>query len=132
VRSDPGEKPIINFGQDKAIYNQNSSNTYQWVGPNGERPLLPKNNGMGKMVSGFQSRQSGWGIEMTNEQLHQVTSIKEENSILTRKQPQQYWVQQKRDHSPNHHLSKLFNLAVLMVIGQVTIPLYKLKTALIV
>ena len=72
VRSDPGEKPIIIFGQDKAIYNQNSSKTYQWVGPNSERPLLPKNNGMGKMVSAFQSRESGWGIEMTDEQLHQV------------------------------------------------------------
>jgi hypothetical protein len=27
---------------------------------------------MGKMVSVFQSRESGWGIETTDEQLHQV------------------------------------------------------------
>jgi hypothetical protein len=27
---------------------------------------------MGKMVSAFQSRELGWGIEMTDEQLHQV------------------------------------------------------------
>ena len=48
VRAPPGVKPIIVFGQDEAIYNQNSTNTSHWVGPNGERPLLPKNKWNGE------------------------------------------------------------------------------------
>ncbi len=68
----PGEKPIIVFGQDEAIYNQNASNTSHWVGPNGERPLLPKNNGIGKMISAFQCRETGWGIYLSSEQLLRV------------------------------------------------------------
>ena len=51
VRAEQGKKAIIVFGQDEAIYNQNTTNIMQWVGLNGKRPLLSKNNGMGKMVS---------------------------------------------------------------------------------
>ena len=40
VRAPPGSKPIIVLGQDEAVFNENSK---QWVGPNGERPILPKN-----------------------------------------------------------------------------------------
>ena len=104
VRLDRGEKPIIIFGQDEAIFNQNSSNTYQWVVPNGERPLLPKNNGIGNMISAFQSRESSRGIEMADEHLHQVNLGKRRSASLIRKQPAQFWIQQKTYHSPNHYL----------------------------
>jgi hypothetical protein len=77
VRAVQGAKPIIVFGQDEAIYNQNSSNFMQWVGPNGECPLLPKNNGMGKMISAFQSRESGWGVELSNAQLIEINRHQE-------------------------------------------------------
>jgi hypothetical protein len=104
VRSVWGEKPINIFGQDKEIYNQNSSNTYPWVGPNGERPLLPKNNGIGNMISAFQSRESSRGIEMADEHLHQVNLGKRGSASLIRKQPAQFWIQQKWDYSQKHHL----------------------------
>eukprot|EP00956_Cyclotella_meneghiniana_P017698 scaffold29054_cov36-Cyclotella_meneghiniana.AAC.1 len=77
VRSDPSAKPIIMFGQDEAIYNQNLVNSVQWVSPDGERPILPKNNGMGKMVSAFQSRETGWGSGITADQLKEVNRRRE-------------------------------------------------------
>ena len=58
-----GDMPILVFGQDEAIYNQNSSNIYQyqWVGPNDERPLFPKNSGMGTTAKSRppESRETG-------------------------------------------------------------------------
>jgi hypothetical protein len=74
VRARSAEKPIIIFGQDEAIFNQNSSNTFQWVGPNGERPLLPKSSGMGKMISVFQSRVTGWGVDLSEEDLQRINN----------------------------------------------------------
>ena len=40
VKANPREKAIIEFGQEEAIFNQNSPKTLQWIGPNGERPLM--------------------------------------------------------------------------------------------
>ena len=42
VRAEPSEEAKIVFGQDEVTFNQTSSNTLQWVGPNEERPLMPK------------------------------------------------------------------------------------------
>jgi len=67
VQAPPGSKPIIVLGQDEAVFNENSTNSKQWVGPNGERPILPKNNGLGRMVSAFQSRDLGWGMVLPKE-----------------------------------------------------------------
>ncbi len=44
----------------------------QWVGPSGKRSILPKNDGMGAMVSAFQSREFGWGMEITNQQMARI------------------------------------------------------------
>ena len=85
VQAPPGEKPIIAFDQNETIYNQNASNTSHWVGPNGERPLLPKNDGIGKIISTFQCRETGWGVHLSNEQL-----ITREHNILIPKQQQMF------------------------------------------
>jgi hypothetical protein len=34
----------------------------QWVGPNGERSIVPKGEGEGEMVSGFVAREFGLGL----------------------------------------------------------------------
>jgi hypothetical protein len=65
------------FGQDEAIYNQNLVNSVQWVSPDGERPILPKNNGMGKMISAMQSRETGFGSGITEDQLKEVNRRRE-------------------------------------------------------
>jgi hypothetical protein len=55
VRAASREKPIIIFCRDEEIFIQQSSNPFQWVGPNGDGPLLPENNGMVKMIPAIQS-----------------------------------------------------------------------------
>jgi hypothetical protein len=69
VRMPDGVKPLILFGQDECVFSQYLMGSRQWVGPSGERALLPKNEGMGLMVSAFQSREFGFGFEITAEQL---------------------------------------------------------------
>jgi len=43
-----------------------------WMGPNKESPLLPKLEGDGRMLSGMQSRDFGFGLPMNADQLAQV------------------------------------------------------------
>ncbi len=51
---------LIIIGQDESVFSQFSFNGMQWVGPSCERSILPKNDGIGVMVSPFQSREFGW------------------------------------------------------------------------
>jgi hypothetical protein len=61
VRKPPSLKPLVIFGQDESVFNQFVLKPRQWVGPLGQRPLLPKsNNGMSLMLSAIQSRETGW------------------------------------------------------------------------
>ena len=55
IRSPPGSKPVIIFGQDESIFNQFSHSSKQWLGPSGQRSIMPKTAGMGIMLSCFQS-----------------------------------------------------------------------------
>jgi hypothetical protein len=57
-----GRKPInsravVFAGQDEAIFKQFLFLNEVWVGPNGERPLLPKEEGTGTMISTFVRRE---------------------------------------------------------------------------
>ncbi len=72
VRRPPNSRPVIIFGQDESVFSQFSFNGMQWVGPSGERSILPKNDGMGVMVSAFQSREFGWGMEITDQQMVRI------------------------------------------------------------
>mmetsp|Transcript_383 Transcript_383/g.861 ORF Transcript_383/g.861 Transcript_383/m.861 type:complete len:956 (-) Transcript_383:398-3265(-) len=74
TRMDPNHKPVIIFGQDEAIFHAHLSMTHQWVDPNGRRALMPKTQGVGIMISGFQSRELGWGIPITKDQLVQINA----------------------------------------------------------
>ena len=56
VRSPSGCKALIIFGQDESIVNQLSHSGKQWLGPSGQRSIMPKTAGMGIMISCFQSR----------------------------------------------------------------------------
>jgi hypothetical protein len=56
VRCPAGSRPLIIFGQDESIFNQFSHSGRQWLGPLGQRSIMPKSAGMGIMLSAFQSR----------------------------------------------------------------------------
>ena len=72
VRCPSDAKPLVIFGQDECVFSQFLLPTKQWVGPNGERALLPKTDGMSLMVSAFQSREFGFGLEITCSQLEEI------------------------------------------------------------
>ena len=59
VRAPPKSKPLMIIGQDECIFHQYSMNYKKWVGPDGQRPLLPKTEGLGLMISMFQCREVG-------------------------------------------------------------------------
>ncbi|KAI2504135.1 hypothetical protein MHU86_10335 [Fragilaria crotonensis] len=52
VRMNPDERPVISFGQDECIVKQYYSFTNKsWTGPNREQALIPKDDGLGVMMS---------------------------------------------------------------------------------
>ena len=61
------------------MFNQFSFGCKQWVGPAGERAFLPKSAGMGLMASAFQSRELGFGMQLTAEQLKDVNRKRAED-----------------------------------------------------
>jgi hypothetical protein len=51
IRKPIGSKAVIDVGQDEAIFKQFFFSNKMWVGPSGQRPLLPKDEQFGTMVS---------------------------------------------------------------------------------
>jgi hypothetical protein len=63
-------KPLMIFGQDESVLNQFLLGNRQWVGPEGQRALLPKTDGL--MKSAFQSRETGFGMNLSRMQLDEI------------------------------------------------------------
>jgi hypothetical protein len=74
VRINPDKKPLIVFGQDECIVKQYLVTQKSWNGPNGEQALVPKDDGLGVMLSAFVSREFGFGMELTTEQMQHVNA----------------------------------------------------------
>jgi hypothetical protein len=64
------------FGQDKSLFNQFLLKSRQWVGPQGQRPLLPKTDGLSLMLSAFQSRETGFGVHISRAQLDEINDTR--------------------------------------------------------
>ena len=69
VRMPVGTKPVILVGHNECIYKQYQFTGKSWVGDNKARPIIPKDEGSGLMISAFQSREFGFGLWITDEQL---------------------------------------------------------------
>ncbi|KAI2500715.1 hypothetical protein MHU86_13743 [Fragilaria crotonensis] len=74
VRKPPEEKPLMLFGQDKSVYSQYHLKSKQWVGPLGQRALLPKTDGLSLMISAIQSRETGFGVHIS--QLEEINEVR--------------------------------------------------------
>ena len=72
VRFPIGKKPLFIFGQDECIFKQYSFTKKAWVLPDGTRPLIPKDEGMGLMLSSFQSREFGYGLHLTDDDFRKI------------------------------------------------------------
>jgi hypothetical protein len=58
-------RPLMIVGQDESVFAQYLLGSKTWVGPKGQRPLLPKSEGDGYMLSAFVSSEFGFGQELT-------------------------------------------------------------------
>ena len=76
VRKPPDSKPLMIFGQDESVYNQFLLGNCQWVGPQGQRPLLPKTDGISFMVSALQSRETGFGVNISEIQFDEINEAR--------------------------------------------------------
>ena len=72
MRLTDDEKPLIAFGQDECIFKQYTFTKKAWVGPNGEKMLIPKDDGQGILISAFQSCEFAFGLTLTKEQLDEI------------------------------------------------------------
>ncbi len=53
VRFPEGRKPLICFGQDEAIMKQYCFTSKSWTAPTGQKAIIPKDDGMGVIISMF-------------------------------------------------------------------------------
>jgi hypothetical protein len=77
VRKRPEDKMLVCFGHDECIFKKNAFANRHWVGANGERPIVPKDDGCGIMISAFQSREFGFGfMDLTDDELRRVNEYR--------------------------------------------------------
>ncbi len=65
VRLHEQERLLLMFAHDEVVFKQYLLTKKAWSGPNGETVLVPKDDGQGVMISAFQSRELGFGMELT-------------------------------------------------------------------
>ncbi|KAI2504038.1 hypothetical protein MHU86_10400 [Fragilaria crotonensis] len=76
VRKPLNVRPLMSFGQDESVFTQYSLGNRQWVAPGGERALLPKTEGLSLMVSGMQSRETGFGLTISALQMEEINDTR--------------------------------------------------------
>ena len=64
------------LSQDEAIYKQLLFWSKYWTGPSEEKPLIPKNDSQGLMISAFVSREFGFVYELSPSQLKIVNKYR--------------------------------------------------------
>ena len=75
VRKPEGKKCRLTFGQDEAIFRSSQQNESCWT-VDGESTLRTKGLGVGIMVSAFVSRAFGFGMEIANEDLARINTLR--------------------------------------------------------
>lgn len=73
-------RPLLEIGQDEAVFQQNAQSAMEWSGPNGESTPRPKNDGEAIMVSAFIGPSIGFGrnTEVSEDALRQINRIRTE------------------------------------------------------
>ena len=79
IRVSAMARPIMIVGQDESVFAQYLLGGKTWIGPNGQRPLLPKSEGDGYMLSAFVSREFGFGRTLTEQELARVNEKRRAN-----------------------------------------------------
>lgn len=61
------------WGQDKTIIKQNLFSLLSWTLPDVSKPLVPKDEGGGVMLSAFTSREIGFGFTIPSDMMDKVS-----------------------------------------------------------
>jgi hypothetical protein len=77
VRKPANVRPLICFGQDECIFKQYTFTPKAWTAPDGTKPMIPKDDGLGVMISAFVSREFGFGFFISVEDLAKVNKARE-------------------------------------------------------
>jgi hypothetical protein len=75
VRRGLEERPIFSFSQDECNFRQFIFTGSSWTGPKGEQGIIPKDEGIGLMISAFQSREFGFGMSLLPAELGKVNKF---------------------------------------------------------
>ncbi|KAI2499988.1 hypothetical protein MHU86_14511 [Fragilaria crotonensis] len=76
IRAPKPSRPIEIYGQDESVFSQYLFPPKSWVGPNQQRGLMPKSLGEGLMISAFVSRDTGFGMPISDENLAAINEIR--------------------------------------------------------
>jgi hypothetical protein len=85
----PNTKPVICFVQDECIFKHFLFTGKAWTAPDGQKPVIPKDEGLGAMKSTFVSRKFGFGMSLSDEDLKEeklggsVTKCMDSTGVLT-------------------------------------------------
>jgi hypothetical protein len=74
----PDSKMLVVWGHEECIVKQYTLSKKAWIGSNGETAIVPKDEGWGIMISAFQCREFGFGLELTAEELEHVNSYRKD------------------------------------------------------
>jgi len=77
VRFTEDERCTVIIEHDEAVIKQFLLTNKGWFGPNGEMAIMPKDEGHGLMISGFVSRELGFGWDITEEQYAAINRSRE-------------------------------------------------------
>ena len=72
VRCDTSKKPVVCIGQDECIFKQFSFSPKSWTAPDGKKDIIPKDDGLGIMISAFVSREFGFGYGISASDLQRI------------------------------------------------------------
>jgi hypothetical protein len=56
IRKPANVKPLVCFGQDECIFKQFTFTQKAWTAPDGQKAMIPKDEGLRIMISAFVSR----------------------------------------------------------------------------
>ena len=69
-------RPLMIVGQDESVFAQYLLGSKTWVGPKEQRPLQPKSEGDGYMLSAFVSREFGFGRDLSEDELVRINTAR--------------------------------------------------------
>jgi hypothetical protein len=72
VRRDKNKETIIVLGYDECIFRQYELTNKSWNGGEGQKSITLKDLGQGIMISTFQSRAFGFGMDLSEQQLEEI------------------------------------------------------------